>query len=899
MNPPCDFQGVKSLVMPFQLTTGAIWGIGIGAFVLTLASGLVVIVLYCRLKQRRQLARIFSARERRLSGYPGGHLSITDEDVARMPGTRRARRNPNHAPSGSSRGWTAISSRESLPRRPVKTAFKHPQNTIGSVPVWPLPPRLTRSTAAPSVRLQASLQCPKKEEKSPQPYKLPDIEFNSLNPRDMAENSSILPKNGQGESTQQEALTASPLKPKPLFHSKQRSISAGLILQRPEGEMKHVEDLVQPHLPGTPKIPKSHLPRSASLCSQHAGMVPNKPIPPLPFNFSASNRFQNIRSHIEVSSTRASGNSLLSGNTSILDDCLSRTLSQAETNLTSTSVLSPCIPPSEPERAGMPDIGNHTWRSSASGGVSYPLSVSKANELQAKAEVRKSCRASIVQSLPRSASSGLSLSLSLAPGSSRNVSSTSLHRDKVLPSRTPSLMVPETLEGKGSRRGKSPASPLRNSTTFDSQGELKVEKKLPSTLQVISGNEGSMETSQPGNFLSSDENKIFQWDPVSPMQPGKPSAARDRAKGHLRQTDLKIKKSGESNVRISDIPLPGLPSASSPIGKMNPELSELRTPSCHPPPLAKGLALPRPPTRVTFDPQITSNTYPKLTRDVRFNSDSPTLSIFQYNLDNNNSFESLISSPSPRRRTPTQHRQSGSNPNRSKPVFSIPGEGHWSIMNFDSSFTADPTKPVLDTEKAKSQAIKPAVLSPQPSTGSVSSRPCSFMHPIPPEHDMPIRRSSPGSSPIRGPRAAPGRRSPLRGICKPSSHSTTGSGRDLRKSVMALRRQNSEAQNSPLQEHRNYLDIDNRSERPLSGSESESHLAGDVFTAVDVVTEDEEEAGDEREEKNGPEDMPRSRKAVLTMDPRSAGGGGWSLLGQRARPESPGTLYDSSGFLKE
>lgn len=768
-----------------------------------------------------------------------------------MPGTRRARRNSNNASSESSRGWTALSSRESLPRRPVKTASKHSQNKAGSVPIWPLPPRLTRSTTSPPTKIHAPSRSPKHEEKSSEPYKLQDIEFSALNPKNMDENTSLSPRSGQ------EASPASVLKMKPLLHSKQRSVSAGLILQRPEGEVKHAEELSHLKLPENPEMTKPHLPRSASLCSQHAGKVPTKPIPPLPYNLPATNRVQKIRSLIEESFTRVSGNSLLSGDTSILDDCLSRTLSHAETNLTSISALSPGFLSSELGRAGKSDTEKHTWRSSTSDGSSLPLSVSKADEQQAKAEVRKSCRASIVQSLPRSASSGLSLSLSLAPGSSRDVSSTSLYNDKVLPSRTPSLMVPNTLEGKGSRRGKSPASPLRNSTTFDSRGELKVEKKLPSTLQVISGNEGSIEASKPDKILSSGENQMFQWDPVSPMQPGKPSAAKERTKGHLRQTDLKIQKSAESNVCISDISLAGLPSASPPIKSISTEPSEQKTSSTCLQPSAKGLLLPRPPTRVTFDPQIVSDTYQSFERDMRFNGDSPTLSIFQYNADNSSSSsESLMSSPSLRRGSATHHRQPGSNPNRSKPVFSIPGEGHWSIMNFDSSFIVDPTKPILETTQPnEQQAFNAAMLSPHISTGSATSRPYSFLHPIPSEHDMPTRRSSPGSSPIRGPRAAPSRRSPMRGIGKPSSsYGIIGSGRDLRKSVMALRRQNSEAQNSPLQEHRNYLDIDGRSERPLEGG-----FASEF----------------------------------------NAAGGLRSLLEQKGRPESPGTLYDSSGFLKE
>ena len=885
--------------MTFQLTIGAIWGIGVGAFALTLAGGLALIVLYCRLKRRRQLARLFSARERRLSGYPGGHMSITDEDVARMPGTRRARPS-NQAPSGSSRGWTAISSRESLPKRPVKAMSKHSQSTVSSVPVWPLPPRLTRSTATPLAKYQVSTQSPTKNEtESSKTFKIPDLTSNEVTSKGLEEYSLVMPRDDQMKSTEPEAFSASALKPKPLFHSKQRSISAGLILQHSEGEIQHADISTGSNTPGPPQIPKAHLPRSASLCSQHAGTVPTKPIPPLPFNFSTASRPQNITRLTEASSTRASGNSLLSGNTSILDDCLSRAMSQAETNLTSTSVLSGGVTCPELGRAGMADVKNHARPLSTSGGNFHPLQSSKASELQTKHEMRKSCRGSIVQSLPRSASSGLSLSLSLAPDSSCNASSTSLQKEKILPSRTPSLMVPKAVEGKGSRRGKSPASPLRNSTTFDSQEELKTDKKFLSTLKVISGNEVSMDISHRENNLSSGENDVFLWDPVSHMQPGKPSATKARSKGHLRQSDLKIQKNRDSHVRISDISPTAVHLTSSPVEETSLEALEQKIPPGFPSSLASGHALPRLPTRVKFDPQIVSNTYPKPARDIEGGDDSPTFSIFRYNLDTNSSSESLISSPSPRRRTPVHHRQSRSNPNRLKPVFSVPGEGRWSIMKFDSSFTADPTKPILEPEQATTQNVKTKMLSSQSSPVSASSPAYSFICPIPPDNDVSTRRSSPCGSPIRGPRPPPGSRSPLRGIGKSSSQSTTGSYRNLRKSIMALRRQNSEAQNSPLQEHRNYLGIDNKIECSSSRSGRGSYSVGDIHTLEDVDTEDEERGDGAKEQKKQPGDLPRSSDAAMMSTPSRQERFRWGPLSENLRPESPGTLYDSSGFLKE
>lgn len=851
-------------------------------------------------------------------------MSITDEDVARMPGTRRSN-STKYVPSASSRGWTALSSRESLPKRPVETRSKHSQSTTSRVPVWPLPPRLTRSTGAPAAKAQISSQDRiKNYGKGHSPSVIPDFGLNALTPKTIAEGGVIVRRNDQEESPHSAAFAASALKPEPLFQSKQRSISAGILLQRPEGGTKHTENLERPKVPEIPEKPL--LRRSASLCSQHAGMAPTRPIPPLPANFSTANKLQHLRTLTEASSSRASGNSLFSGDTSILDDCVSRALSQVETNLTSASDLEGDLVSSEPRRKGMTGIEKDGRLPAISDRSSYPLHPSKSSELLSKSEIRKSCRGSIVQSLPRSPSSGLSLSLSLAPDPSRNASCTSLHNEKGLPSRTPSLMVPKALEYNGNRRGKSPASPLRNATAFDSQEELKTNKKhMSTTLQVISGNEGSTETSQPESYQSFGENSIFLWDPVSPMQPGKPSASRDRAKGHLRQSDLKIKKSGDSTVRISDIPLAaGVPSISSPIKELSLETPEQKSFARGPSSLSSSQALPRPLARVTFDPQIVSKTYPKDDLGARrSNVDSPTLSIFRYNLGENSSAESLVSSPSPRRRTPVHHRQSGSNPNRSKPVFSIPGQGHWSIMKFDSTFSTDPTRPIVEQEEVKIPNFKSPVVSRQSSTVSTNSQAYSFMCPIPPEHDMPPRRTSPCRSPIRGPRAAPApaRRSPVRGIGKSSfsssPHINSGSSissRNLRKSVMALRRQNSEAQNSPLQEHRNYLDIVNPSECSLSGSERGSRSAGDIFFTTN--TTDAEATQEGREQKNASQEtiISRSRKPGMMRfegagdnhaeeRERERGKSQWSrmldITSDKSRPESPGTLYDSSGFLKE
>ena len=46
---------------------------------------------------KEQHARILTAGERRLTGHPGSRFSLTDADVARMPGTRSVLRRPAHS----------------------------------------------------------------------------------------------------------------------------------------------------------------------------------------------------------------------------------------------------------------------------------------------------------------------------------------------------------------------------------------------------------------------------------------------------------------------------------------------------------------------------------------------------------------------------------------------------------------------------------------------------------------------------------------------------------------------------------------------------------------------------------------------------------------------------------
>ena len=163
-------------------------------------------------------------------------------------------------------------------------------------------------------------------------------------------------------SFQSDIFTDAALKPKPLFHDKLRSSSAG---SEAKGSKVQVGEVTVSNREKALPIPR--VPRSSSMCNQQPGLAPEKSIPPLPFNLPASKRIQSIKSPAELSPGRTSGNSLLSGDTYILEDRAFMPSSQPQTDPTSISLASPSVSDSKLEGLGIFTGEDEDWKMSKFG----------------------------------------------------------------------------------------------------------------------------------------------------------------------------------------------------------------------------------------------------------------------------------------------------------------------------------------------------------------------------------------------------------------------------------------------------------------------------------------------------------------------------------------------------
>ncbi|MCJ1264782.1 hypothetical protein MMC22_004657 [Lobaria immixta] len=856
--------------MPFPISPTVVWGIAAGAAALLVMLGAFTIFLCRRMRQKKKLTRILAASERRLSGYPGGHFSLTDADVARMPGTRSVLRRPTYSSRGSSRGYVPVTSRESLPSRPILASMSRavvrdqavPQNTNSS-PSWPLPRRLTRSNVTPLVKLRTPPLTPitEKSAKKLGRDRAVAIEIQPIGV-DKHNDKIQMPVLDSQESFKSDVFTTTVLTPKPLFHDKPRSCSAGAISQCSKAQVG--EATVSNRKKA---LPSTGFPRSSSLCSQQPGLAPEKPMPPLPFNLPVPKRIQSFKSPGELSSRRTSENSLFSGDTYILDDKAFRPFSRADTDFTSISLASPSMVESKSEGLGIfagDDVDLQTSKIGETSSLGLPV---KAIRPHAQAGSRKSLRASIVNSLPRSESSGLSMSL-LDHGPSRKTSSASLSTGTAMLSNRSSLGVPGNTNRKhATLRGISPASPLRTISVCGNNEDIKSKRVSTSILQVVSGNNGSplhdRVDKRPSSWSTTNP---FPWDSTTSMRPGKPSAVKDRSKGHRPQRPTSISNNQPRLMQIMSLPHTGaIEAASSNTSSLTPSLD-----------LSKNdYFLPRPPSRVTFDPQINPSLKMKSFHSIGVASYSPTLSMVDmYNSGANSAPE--LEEPTAERK-PSAQGPSGANPNRHKQVVSHDDPGRWSVLAPDMEFTL-PTPEELDSSR-------PSQL-PENSMSSFNSRPFLFPMPPPSRPSYYANRRSPSSSPIRGPRAPPARHYPSKRISK-SLHN--GSGKDLRKSIMAIRRMNSEAAELQPKQHQRYLSIGRTGSTIFEGD-----VLGDIFGDVQVLGGKAEEVEKHLAAGKGLKNMPSTYVAgdcdLSTPTKKKVVGLPWG---------SPGSLYDTSGFLRE
>ncbi|KAL9615696.1 MAG: hypothetical protein Q9204_008688 [Flavoplaca sp. TL-2023a] len=307
-------------------------------------------------------------------------------------------------------------------------------------------------------------------------------------------------------------------------------------------------------------------------------------------------------------------------------------------------------------------------------------------------------------SLPRSASSGLSMSL----------------LDRVSPNPKATLNPPNpALKVSPARRQSRVPQPsiLLGLNVFQLNDDKKSKRASTSVLQAVSGNQSSPIKNpwmdRPSSIATEDP---FRWDPKTSMQPGKPSAMKNPAQKHKRR----------STVRISNIPViipssnPYRFSASSrgqpPFSPLTSPLSHLSTthsnqnsifnPSARPSSTTSSL---RPPSLLTFNPQLpkgirasyspsrssTTTKPPSQPTKGETSPYSPTFSMIPLyappspTLSSPSPSSSIASTPTRKPSVSQRHpRQSANHPNRRRAIF--PHGAGWPPLLSSSITPQDP-----------------------------------------------------------------------------------------------------------------------------------------------------------------------------------------------------------------
>ena len=777
-----------------------------GAVILFFSVGLLVVV-GLKIRHRRKLAAINAAGERRLSRYPGGNLSLADGEFSQVPGPKNFLQRSGCDPYGPSKVWTAIPSRESIDARPLirkppnaVTSDRAQQKTDPPQLSWPLPKRLTRSKAIPLIPIKELSLSPITERLATNPGPSPAI----------ASTTGIAAQKALGQDTDNigQALSSdcngSPqagvwpvtaLKPRPLFHSHQRSISARTTPQAPtENVALSLDRVINPRDSFPFASCRPELPRSVSLGSQSSGVAPDGPVPPLPVNARKSNRPDKIRVNAAGSPSRTSVGSFASEHSSILQDRVSQ---QAETNFTSLSLLSP--------HSGLRIYdGSKIWDPSRMSSTATSPGPSANTNIHTQLLTQRSFRASIGgYSLPRSTSSGLSMSLlnQHTPKAEPKTPGTECISN-VLPvfNSARNLEIPRS---NSVRRQLSRECTLARLTSnrnslFNVYDDVRNKRASTSILQDVSGNLGSPLRNElakrPTSIATSNP---FQWDPATSMKPGQLAAHRGWRRGHKRQNCVHI-----SNLTPLSTPGRFLPTLEEPDEQshVSTQVSGLQIIQAQPPP----------PSQPNFDHIIrapsrsSQSTRPTGTEGPY----SPTLAMVHLYRAGSDSSGSSIENPTPTR-NPSQRRTDSQ---RRRNLFSSSSKTNpWPSLSIPSSAPrpALPLSPPSDREPPPSDPpnpLSPILHFPPPPLGLPLSAPSYLFR------NRSIR--NPSHSPVRGPRAPPSPTRTYHRTQRTRAEKRLSPMRDLRKSVMALRRMNSEISESEVRAGSRYLRMGRSSSSP-------------------------------------------------------------------------------------
>ena len=856
--------------MQTSMSPGLIIGIAAAGGVLILSVICVLLIrLILRAKHKRQMTRIATEIEGRLSRVPSSHMHISDDDVARMPGNNAAIRRSLHDYYHRS-PYTPMSSRETLESRPVmkslervKSMSRRDREAVVPLQSWPLPRRLTRSDGTPLANLPVPAISPKKKSEDKEKSLGPSTE---KEPRRSTEGKarSICPELAQNRA----AKSTVGLKPKPLFHGQQRSISHGVLpeLDQPKTGADVDKGHSEHRIPQT--LPRARYPRSLSVCSQEPGAPPTHVLPPLPFEISRARK--STKSPTDFSACE----SLFNDNTSMLNDKESKIISDARIDLSSVEVTSlhkaNVFSESTPKGLGLWNFAECNERAS-------PIAASKALNLRPQLSTQKSFRGSIEQSRPRSGSSGLPLSL--LDHASYAGSSTNSPKEASSVNPKPKISSPSRKNGPSANDSNPQPSPLGREPMSELQGGQKNKRAALSPLSPISGNEGSV--GSLAFFFREKQPPSIAIDDHSQREP-QISADHDNSGEKASQTNRQV------GLRKSRIPIlsptrpqqPLMTDQEDSIQEMESSDTVVREP-------AKKESGIRPPSKPTFDTHLTPTCHQTSTT-AQTPPFSPTLAMLNIydgaKSNHNSSPESAISTPT---KKPT--RRASPNSRSLSSAFDSPFTAPWHTLSAINGAATESESSAIDPDSRPSSFLFNFPNPPKPITYPSWRGPKTPIRSLrlpPPSshHSSPFRKSSrsPSRSPPRFPSISSKKSSPSSARVAKTDKGKESPGRsvDLRRSIMALRRQNSEVNEHSSRgsrEHKRYLSI------------------GDVeIEDNDSAIFDGEAMGEGNEGGKRGSGLQWSRTMPLLWELRRAGRREW----EREREGSSMSFYDGEGFLR-
>jgi len=746
----------------------------------------LIVFLSIRFRKKRRLGRSQAARVRRLSRYPGGNLSLTGSEVDRLPSFRSVRHGRSSRGPYGVLGWSRTAdSQDTLSRRSCLSNASRTTTaaTVSRIDVhkspnaisWPIKPPAAQTRGYTAASAKALPLSPINERHF---GSRADTPVNKATLQKLAPRSTIKDCRNDKLGHTSRPIVANPLR----AHRISTSDSLLDVAKRRNDQVPKSGTIASNQLQETSQRPVRQ--RTLSLHSQSSGYVPTyRPKSPPP-EIPRYSRIQPSRSHPTNNGDRTSTASFDSTSSSLYED-----------DVTSDSHYEDAVGSSSPEAKvstnatayggppgdhGILDLGKHLESKLTFTGATScaELSTSAASQSQSQPRFNQFMRTNPgPRRVHRSPSSGLTPSLVDQHGPSRNVSNASYF----------DMANKNTSRSTGLN---SPGSPTSNSENkrylppqrYDDEsltgfGEAMSMPAPLSILQDISGNRGSLSAGDTTHPATDDP---FKWDIVGTIDPGKPSALKDRSEGHRRQSCQRISFQSPSpgSHILTAMPEERVVITDAPSANLRPPDFFVTAPEYT-------ISAPRPPSIPFFDPQLAHHYIPQRRQQKPGGDYSATLSV--YNLYNGvSSSEELASTPTRKPSAERAHnRQSRFFPNGDDTNPSWPLRGNSQLE----------MQQLLDNKTVMAAKNNILQISPLDVTTFESFAP-RFPEPQgkPPEFRLPANRG------VRGPRAAPPRRtptgrsphrrSPLRQAAQPSSSNKRPPV--LKPFALHLRRANSE-----------------------------------------------------------------------------------------------------------